>query len=360
MPDLETSLSYCTYCPKLCRHVCPVSNAEAKETLVPQAKMATMRLLRGGSAMPLEAQRDSESYASLYGCTGCGACSDFCAHKIQVGASLFQGREDAEREGHGHPSLVGFAQRFDAHSKKAQAEIRAQVPASRRPLEAQVAFLPGCEAPPLAAKMAELCDRIGAEYVAIADGDDSCGGYPLLAAGQFDAFRLHAERVARQLAGYARVVVNCPACAFTMRTEYRAFGVPLHPTVEHTVEFLEGFAERLPVTSKRGRAFYHDPCYLGRHLGLYDPPRRLAGKVVDELLEFSRARHESECSGGGGLLPMTMPETADAIAEHRLTEVREADVRQVVTACSTCKRRLTRGDVTAVDLIELLEESTRQ
>ena len=158
--------------------------------------------------------------------------------------------------------------------------------------------------------------------------------------------------MARQLSGYARVVVHCPACAFTMRNEYRAFGVPLHPTVEHTVEFLEGFAERLPVKSKRASAFYHDPCYLGRHLGLYDPPRRLAGKVVDELREFSRSRHESECSGGGGLLPITMPETAEAIAEHRLSEVREAEVREVVTACATCKRRLSRGDVTAVDLIE--------
>src|SRR5262249_23751578 len=160
-----------------------------------------------------------------------------------------------------------FPQRFAAHSKKAQAEVRAAVPAPRRPIEAQVAFLPGCEAPELAVRMLELCDRVGAEYVAAADGDDACGGYPLYAPGQLDAFRIHGERVARQLSGYARVVVHCPACAHTMRTQYRAFGVPLHPTVEHTVEFLEGFAERLPIPPgrRRARAYYHDPCYLGRH-----------------------------------------------------------------------------------------------
>jgi Fe-S oxidoreductase len=356
MPDLETSLTYCTYCPKLCRHTCPVSNAEAKETLVPQAKMATMRQLR---LLAPDQPRETGDYGPLYGCTGCGACTDFCLHKVQVGASLFRGRDEAERQHHGHPALAGFTQRFDAHSKEAQAEIRSSVPAARRPPDAQVAFLPGCETPSLANTMLTLCDRLGAEYVAIADGDDACAGYPLLAAGQFDAFRLHAERFARRLEGYARVVVHCPACAFTMKHDYRAFGVPLHPTVEHTVEFLEGFAERLPVKARRARAFYHDPCYLGRHQGLYDPPRRLAGKVVDELREFSRARHESECSGGGGLLPVTMPETAEAIAEHRLTEVREAGVRDVITACATCKRRLQRDDVNAVDLIDLLEESTR-
>jgi Fe-S oxidoreductase len=352
MPDLATSLSYCTYCPKLCRHTCPVSNAEAKETLTPQTKMATMRRL------PTLDRREPESYAPLYGCTGCGACTDFCLHSVPVGSSLFQGRDDAERMGMGHPALADFPLRFDAHSKKAQTEIRAQVPAARRPLEAQVAFMPGCEAPELAAKMTQLCDRIGAEYVGIVDGTDACAGYPLLAAGQFDAFRIHAERMARQLAGYARVVMHCPACAFTMRTQYRAFGVPLHPTVEHTVEFLEGFTERLPVKKKRERAFYHDPCYLGRHLGLYDPPRRLAGTAVGELKEFSRARNQAERSGGGGLLPITMPNTADAIAEHRLREVRETDTREVVTACATCKRRLSRGDVKAVDLIDLLHDAT--
>ena len=83
--------------------------------------------------------------ASQYGCTGCGACGDFCAHKIQVAPALFEGREQAEREGRGHPALAGFVDRFEAHSRKSQAEIRAAIPNARRPLEAQVAFLPGCE-----------------------------------------------------------------------------------------------------------------------------------------------------------------------------------------------------------------------
>ncbi|HZS42219.1 MAG TPA: (Fe-S)-binding protein [Polyangia bacterium] len=354
MPDLETSLSYCTYCPKLCRHTCPVSNAETRETLVPQTKMATMRRLRLA-----DGERSVADTEPLYGCTGCGACTEACLHKIAVGPALFRGRQEAEADGRGHPALAGFVKRFEAHSLAAGAELRALVPASRRPAEAQVAFMPGCEQPSLARPMLELCDRVGAEYVAVADGPHACGGYPLFAAGQFDAFRLHAERLAESLAGYARVVVHCPACAWAMRTQYREFGVPLAAAVEHSTEFLQGFAERLPIKQKAAPAFYHDPCYLGRHLGLYDPPRRLLGKAVDGLREFSRARGESECSGGGGLLPVTMPNTADAISEHRLEEVKEAGLARVVTACATCKRRLGRSGVTAIDLIELLADATQ-
>jgi Fe-S oxidoreductase len=54
-----------------------------------------------------------------------------------------------------------------------------------------------------------------------------------------------------------------------------------------------------------------------------------------------------------------MPETADAIAAERLGEVREAGVSQVVTACPTCRRRLSRDGVAARDLVEVLEAATR-
>jgi Fe-S oxidoreductase len=354
MPDLETSLSYCTYCPKLCRHTCPVSHAEARETLVPQAKMAGMRRLRLH-----QGERSVVESEPLYGCTGCGACTEFCLHGVEVGPALFRGRDEAERDGRGHPALAGFVARFEEHARAATAKMREQVPTQRRPLEAQVAFFPGCEAPERAGTMLELCDRIGAEYIAVAETQKACGGYPLLAAGQFDAFRLHAERTVEELKGYARVVVNCPSCAWAMKTQYKAFGVPLRFAVENTVEFLAGFAERLPIERTRADAFYHDPCYLGRHQGLYDLPRKLAGKAVTRLREFSRHRGEAECSGGGGLLPVTMPETADAIAEHRLAEVKEAGADTVVTACSTCQKRLSRDGVTAIDLVELLSEATK-
>jgi Fe-S oxidoreductase len=315
--------------------------------------MATMRLIRRA-----EVPRTVEQTEPLYGCTGCGACTDFCLHHVEPGKVLFRGRAEAEREGRGHPALRELLPRFAAHSTDAAKRARALVPQDKRPTEAQIAFFAGCDAPELAPTMLQLCERIGAEYVAVADGEHGCAGYPLYAAGQLDAFRMHAERMARQLAGYVRVVVNCPACVWAMRTQYRAFGVPLAALVEHTSEFLEGYIERLPIKERRGTAFYQDPCYLGRWLGVYDAPRRLAARALGEVREFSRARNEAECSGGGGLLPTTMPDTARAIAEHRLGEVREAKIDTVVTACPTCKRQLARDDVKTVDLIELLANAT--
>jgi Fe-S oxidoreductase len=279
-------------------------------------------------------------------------------HHIEVGPSLFRGRSEAVEDQRAHPALEQLEIRFDSKSRKAATEINRAIAPGRRPLEAQVAFAPGCEAPELAARMLTLSDRIGAEYLAIADSPHACGGYPLYAAGLFDAFRLHAERWVKSLAGYARVVMHCPACAWLYKSEVTRFGVPVPFTVEHSVEFLEGFAERLPIQKRQEQAFYHDPCYLGRAQGLYDPPRRLAKKAIANLREFSRTRQQAECCGGGGLLPVTMPDTAEQIAAHRLEEVHEANGNRIVTACSTCRGRLTQKGVIAEDLIEVLVRAT--
>jgi Fe-S oxidoreductase len=354
MPDLDTSISYCTFCPKLCRHVCPVSHVEAKETLVPQHKMATYgRLRRGESDHP-----ELES-ALLYACTHCGACTEACLHKIEVGPALVTGRAEREMHGRGPAALQGFHERFRQRADAAHEKVRASVPADKRPAEAQVAFLPGCEAPADAERMLELAARLEADYVAIADVPSGCAGYPLWAAGLHDDLRLWAERFAQQVAGYARLVVHCPMCVWTLRTRYPQLGVPLAPRIESTAEFLEGFAERLPIVRRREAAHYHDPCYLGRHLAQYDPPRRLLRKAVTELVEFSRNREHATCSGGGALLAETMPETAAAIAEERLAEARASAHQTVVTACPTCKHRLGGQDeVEVVDLLELLCEAT--
>jgi Fe-S oxidoreductase len=359
MPDLRTSLSYCTYCPKLCRHACPVSNAEPSEALVPQAKMAGLRWLRTEARAE---ERTTEATLPLYGCTGCGACTAACAHGVEVAAALGVGREEARRERRAHPALTGFVARFQARGEKVLARLRATLAGPREPAPAPapVAFVPACDDPEAAGPFGELWARAGNGPLAVALLPHGCAGYPLLEAGEQDAFRLHAERTAQALAGYERVVVDCPACAVTLKTRYREFGVPLAARIENTVEHLAALLDRLPAGApERPDAFYHDPCHLGRHQGLYDEPRRVAARVVGAVHEFSRARADAECSGGGGLLPLTMPETAREIAGRRLEEAREAGARTVITACPRCRKQFSAAGIEALDLLRLLHAQSQ-
>lgn len=73
-PDLTT----CAFCPRLCRHVCPVAVGTAREAATPTAMM-TAALLTSAGRRPAEYAREA---ASL--CLDCGACTSHCKHHVPV------------------------------------------------------------------------------------------------------------------------------------------------------------------------------------------------------------------------------------------------------------------------------------
>jgi ferredoxin len=67
------TLETCAYCPRLCRHVCPVAVATGREAAT-ATSMATAALLVQRGAQPAGLAHEA---ASL--CLGCGACTTHCA-----------------------------------------------------------------------------------------------------------------------------------------------------------------------------------------------------------------------------------------------------------------------------------------
>jgi Fe-S oxidoreductase len=355
-----THLEYCTYCPKMCRHACPVSTTDGRELHIPQVKMTTLNLVRKG-----QAPWDRETTEPLWACTGCRQCTEYCAHGVEPGATLFAGRAEATRRGAVPPALERYPERFRARDERLRKRAHAILPRERFSEDAQVAIWPGCDAidkgeEDVKAQLA-LFDRLGAEHVRIVDSDRTCGGYPLLAAGQPDVFRWHAARVAAELARYRTVIMSCSACVYTVRALYPAEGVHVSTEILHVSEYLTSLAERIPAPAEKTPAYYHDPCYLARYLSLTEPPRKLLARVA-EVREFGWSHRDTECCGGGGLLPKTMPQVADEMARRRLHEIAHKGGGTVVTSCGTCKHMLARNAPTNVavrDLVEIIEERTR-
>src|SRR4051794_25204923 len=109
MADASTHLEYCTYCPKMCRHACPVSTATARETYIPQAKMSSLNVLVKGREPWTPASSES-----LWACTGCRQCASTCANGVDPAETLFAGRAEAVRRGVNHPALDRYPERFRA------------------------------------------------------------------------------------------------------------------------------------------------------------------------------------------------------------------------------------------------------
>ncbi|MBM4338325.1 MAG: (Fe-S)-binding protein, partial [Deltaproteobacteria bacterium] len=110
---------------------------------------------------------------------------------------------------------------------------------------------------------------------------------------------------------------------------------------------------------------YHDPCYLGRHNGIYDEPREVLKKIPGlELVEMDESREESLCCGmGGGRIWM---ETAkdERFSDIRLQQAIGVGAEVLVTTCPYCisqfeDSRLTLKDSEALqikDLTEVIQE----
>jgi Fe-S oxidoreductase len=361
-PRKET-LETCVFCPKLCRSACPVSNAEPRETLTPWGKMSMAYFAARGD-VPLE-----ESYARpAWACTGCFACRASCDHENDVAGTLLEARTALVAAKLGPAGAHRTVAKFGAHleaTRRAIEELAAGRDDVRR--DARDALLIGCGYVRGGAR-AEAADAIDAA-TALVRGPvslvEACCGLPLLLAGDAPGFARQAEILAHGVARAARVLVVDAGCALALRVRYPEHGVTIGAPVELLVErAARELGALATVDAAPGEApeevRWHDPCQLGRGLGIYEAPRAVLTRALGRPpAEFDARREGATCSGAGGLLPVTMPETARAIAGARVAEHARGGGGRIVTGCASSLLTFRRAGARADDLVTFLARAAR-
>jgi Fe-S oxidoreductase len=182
-----------------------------------------------------------------------------------------------------------------------------------------------------------------------------CCGAPLLYAGDKARFAKQGKRLAETVLDKDRLVVLDAGCAATIRVHHAANG-PTIP-VEHFTEYAARFLTRVARVAglDDGPVRYHDPCQLGRGLGVYEAPRALLARALGRVPdEFERCREEARCSGAGGLLPLTMPEVSQTIARVRTAEHEAQGGGTIVSACASSVKTLRKQGAKVVDLVTIV------
>ena len=350
LPMLEphrAALETCVYCPKLSRAVCPVSNAEHSETLTPWGKMSLAWFAARGD-VPIDADHAAPAWA----CTSCFACRERCDHRNEVGPVLTDARADFFAAGVAPEGARRVAEVFASREVEIAGAVDALDPS---PDPAAVPVLIGCT---YARRLPEIAaDALGASRALLrapVRAVRGCCGLPLLEAGDRRGFVAAAKRLAAELGTAERVVVVDPGCARTLLVEYAKAGVAL-PRVELFVDLAARAKSRLRPMEQAPAFRYHDPCQLGRGLGRFDEPRAVLAQIGGRApLEMQRHHLEADCSGGGGLLPATLPEASRAIADARVAEHRARGGGVLVTACAESLRRFRASGEPAEDLVSLV------
>ncbi len=165
--------------------------------------------------------------------------------------------------------------------------------------------------------------------------------------------------------GAAQIVTADPHAFNALRHDYTEL-----PPVEHITQVMErhirsGRLRLKPVEDPDAVYVYHDPCYLGRHNGIYDSPRAVLDAIPGlKRTEMNKCRDRSFCCGGGGLMLYYEPIEETRMGKLRVEMAKEAGATVIVTACPFCmvnmedaiKTSGLEGQMQAVDIVELIDK----
>lgn len=186
---------------------------------------------------------------------------------------------------------------------------------------------------------ANLLKKAGVEFGILGEKENCCGE-SIRKTGAEETFKKLAKDNIKTFIdhGVKKIIVSSPHCYHTFKNEYPEFMV--HFDVVHINQFLFQLIREGRLTLKGGlpkTVTYHDPCYLGRHNGVYDEPRDVLQSVSGLKLVEMENHHKNSlcCGGGGGRIWMDTPQE-ERFSDIRLKQAREAGAQILATSCPYC------------------------
>jgi Fe-S oxidoreductase len=396
LPDLTwkeaLDLYACTECGR-CQSACPAWNTG--KPLSPKLLVMNLRdhLLEEGPRI-LESRRTGEAIVPtplvpdvvddevVWACTTCGACMQECPVDIEHVDTIVDLRRNLVMAESRFPPEAGALLRNLETSSNPWGLPQAQRAWWSEGLEVSVVaegerapeylYWVGCagsfddRAKAVSRAMAEVLSRAGVSF-AILGQRELCTGDPARRMGNEYLFQTLAQRNVENLngAGVTKIVANCPHCFNTLRNEYPDYG-GRYELIHHSQLIARLIAEgRLRPTGRVPESIaYHDPCYLGRHNGVYRDPRRALEAVPGvQLVEMPRHAERGLCCGAGGARMWMEERIGKRINRERMDEAASTGADAVGVACPYCLIMLDDGardrggETPVLDLVQILARS---
>jgi len=217
----------------------------------------------------------------------------------------------------------------------------------------------------IAKAIAKGLHRAGIDF-GILGPEEWDSGHQVRRLGEEGLFQVLVEQnmAALESIRFKRIVTTDPHAFNTLKKDY-----PKPFEVYHYSQFFlellnKGLLKPQKTVNEDDRYTYHDPCYLGRHNGVYDEPRELLASIPGlRLVEMERNRDRSFCCGGGDVILWHEIEQEEVrMAEKRIRMAQEIGANVIVTACPFClihfedaiKTAGLEGQMRVIDLMELV------
>ena len=375
-------MSTCTECGR-CQSQCPAWHTE--KPLSPKLLIMAMRDHAFAKTVENEALVGENSPISLdvlWSCTTCGACVNECPVDIEhvdhiVNMRRFQVLVESE-----FPSELGGtfrnlekagnpwgANRAEREAWIAECDFPVNVIEGELPEDVEYLFWVGCagayeeRAKKTTKAVAELLYMAGVSF-AVLGKKETCTGDPARRAGNEFLYQILSrenietfkETFGDRPKGKKKVVVTCPHCFTTIGRDYGQQGYELE-MVHHTQLLNQLLREKrlLPIKMSHTAMTFHDPCYLGRHNEIYQPPREILEATGVELTEMPRNKERSFCCGAGGGRMWMEEKIGTRININRVEEAIATGATELAVACPFCRVRTSDGMNAKESAVEVLD-----
>jgi len=359
------AVKFCYQC-GICDTVCPWNRV---------ATFSMRKLIR-------EATFGLSETEEIWRCTTCGRCPQRCPRDVKQIEVMVSLRRMATGYGLFPPSVrpvravsAGLAAEGNpfGEERKTRGDWAEGLSVKAFTEGTDVLYFPGCypsydpRLKKVAQATANILNKAGVDF-GILGVKENCCGESIRKTGNERLFKRLARENIKTFIGHGvkKILVSSPHCYHTFTNEYPEFKVNFE--VVHISQYLfqlinEG---RLKLTKEYGKKVtYHDPCYLGRHNGIYDEPREVLKKIPGlELSEMAESREDSLCCGmGGGRIWMETP-MSERFSNLRLEQAIGVGAEVLATSCPYCitqfeDSRLTLKDSEVIqikDITEILQE----
>lgn len=376
----------CIMCNR-CQDVCP-AYITGKE-LSPSALEVNKRYyinehineLASGAPSELNLLDFATSESAVWACTSCGACIEVCPVGNEPMFDIMYMRRNQVLMESDFPDELQIAftgmERTGNPWKMSAADRMAwadglDIPTIEENPDPDILWWVGCapaydlRAQATAKALAKVMKAAGVNFAVLGEQESCCGDSARRAGNEYLFFEMATQNIETlNEVKPKRIVVTCPHGLHTIGKEYAQYGGN-YEVIHHT-ELLNELIAAGKITGlskEQAKVTYHDPCYLGRHNGIYDAPRDVLNFVVDDLVEMERSRNFSFCCGAGGAQMWKEEEHGlEAVNMNRYNEAVDTGAETIAVGCPFCLTMLTDAakqsetQVPVKDVVELIAEA---
>jgi glycolate oxidase subunit GlcD len=371
---LDNEIMACIMC-GFCRAGCPTYVETSLESINARGRVILAYHLLTGRLKP-----SKELAERFYKCTTCLNCNAVCPAGVKVSDIVQAARVRLVEAGYLPPIHSTLIQSIEEKGNPfgEAVEKRSEIypPGFKFKEKASTLLFFGCVASyqdiNLIPSTLKIMDKANVDYTTLGNKEYCCGYISYLVGDQKEFESCiknnigHFERM-----GLKEIVTTCAGCFRTFKDLYPKHNALPNVPVYHAVEYLDKLIADGKLSFKNGakmKVAYHDPCDIGRHMNIYDPPRNVIRAVPSvELIEFPQNRNLAKCCGGGGGLKAYDTEMSLEIAYKRAQQASSIGADTIVSACPACKsnlqlaaarlRKEKKGRIKVMDITELVAEA---